>query len=418
MKMATHPRFVPSDELGLKPRVGLAKISKMGFDGVDLNPLWASLLTRLKADTTDAEAAMDLSLIAQLLGDQPTGFQLQELAINTKRLFRNPCVTSDPALRVLVFSAPSDMGGNVPIEFLLEDSDVEMHTVYVVPGQSLPEPLPQHDIAFVAIPDSDATFAALKEMEGHAQYWPRPVLNKPDAIQNLDRDRLCRLLTDVPNLVIPETVRADRVYLKDISTGIATIDELLSDGDFPLVIRPVGSQAGRGLARLESAADIEPYLADRSEDEFFLSTFVNYSGDDGQFRKYRVIFIEGRPYACHMAIGNEWKLWYLNAAMDGSPAKRQEEENFMRKFDTEFAARHAGALKEIASRIKLDYFGIDCAEADDGRLLIFEADVAMIVHDMDPPEVFPYKRPQMQKIFGAFRAMLHSRALTASAKAA
>ena len=39
-------------------------------------------------------------------------------------------------------------------------------------------------------------------------------------------------------------------------------------------------------------------------------------------------------------------------------------------------------------------------------LLIFEADNTAIVHDMDPPDLFPYKAPQMRKIFDAFAAML------------
>jgi len=38
--------------------------------------------------------------------------------------------------------------------------------------------------------------------------------------------------------------------------------------------------------------------------------------------------------------------------------------------------------------------------------LLFEADVAMIVHDMDPPDLFPYKAPQMKLVFEAFQAML------------
>jgi hypothetical protein len=29
---------------------------------------------------------------------------------------------------------------------------------------------------------------------------------------------------------------------------------------------------------------------------------------------------------------------------------------------------------------------------------------------MDPPDVFPYKVPQMRKVFDAFAAMLHHRA--------
>jgi hypothetical protein len=38
-------------------------------------------------------------------------------------------------------------------------------------------------------------------------------------------------------------------------------------------------------------------------------------------------------------------------------------------------------------------------------LLIFEADNTAIVHDMDSPDVFPYKVPQMRKVFEAFAAM-------------
>jgi hypothetical protein len=35
----------------------------------------------------------------------------------------------------------------------------------------------------------------------------------------------------------------------------------------------------------------------------------------------------------------------------------------------------------------------------------------MIVHRMDPPNIFPYKGPQMAKVFGAFEAMLRSKAV-------
>ena len=67
-------------------------------------------------------------------------------------------------------------------------------------------------------------------------------------------------------------------------------------------------------------------------------------------------------------------------------------------------------MSGIAERIGLDYFTVDCAETRCGSLLIFEADNTAIVHDMDPPEMFPYKPPQMRKIFDAFAAMLERRA--------
>ena len=64
----------------------------------------------------------------------------------------------------------------------------------------------------------------------------------------------------------------------------------------------------------------------------------------------------------------------------------------------------------MADRVGLDYFIVDCAENKDGKLLIFEADNTAVVHNMDLPEVFPYKPTQMRAIFEAFAAMLYRRA--------
>lgn len=90
----------------------------------------------------------------------------------------------------------------------------------------------------------------------------------------------------------------------------------------------------------------------------------------------------------------------------------------MRTFDFGFARRHATALAGLAERIGLDYFTIDCAENKRGDLLIFEADNTAVVHNMDSPELYPYKPPQMRKIFEAFSAMLVDRARSGRERAA
>jgi hypothetical protein len=100
---------------------------------------------------------------------------------------------------------------------------------------------------------------------------------------------------------------------------------------------------------------------------------------------------------------------YVNANMNESAAKRAEEERFMVDFDRDFGARHAAALDAIAERTGLDYLPFDCGETRDGKLLLFELGTNMIVHAMDPPDVFPYKRPQMVKVFAAFEDMLRRR---------
>ncbi|MEA6823152.1 hypothetical protein ONN95_23570, partial [Salmonella enterica subsp. enterica serovar Montevideo] len=126
----------------------------------------------------------------------------------------------------------------------------------------------------------------------------------------------------------------------------------------------------------------------------------------GLYRKYRLAMVDGKAYACHTAIADRWDIWYLNAYMAFSEEKRAEEALFMRDFDHAFAARHKRALDEMCHRVGLDYFIVDCAENQQGELLVFEADNTAVVHNMDSPDVFPYKPPQMRKIFAAFSAML------------
>jgi len=270
--------------------------------------------------------------------------------------------------------------------------------------------LPEHDLAIVALGESDENRPALDEIADMIQFWPRPVLNRPQRILDLSRERLHALLAEAPGLVMPMTMRIDRADLDAIGADEASLAAHLPDGAFPLIVRPVGSHAGLGLQKLDAPAAIETYLAERPEAQFYISRFVDYSGADGLFRKYRIVFIAGQPFACHMAISEQWMIYYLNANMKESAAKRGEEAHFMQAFDEDFARRHAAALAALASRVDLDYFGIDCAETKSGELLLFEADIAMIVHAMDDPAIFPYKPPQMRKLFDAFRAMLHRRA--------
>jgi hypothetical protein len=213
------------------------------------------------------------------------------------------------------------------------------------------------------------------------------------------------LLQSAPGLVMPVTIRVDRQSLDRVgNTDMVKLPAW--DGGFPIIVRPVDSQKGHGLAKLDDPGAIASYLRARPEDAFYVAPYVEYRGPDGQFRKYRIVLIGQRPYACHMAISNHWVVHYISAGMPESTAKRAEEARFFAGFDDGFARRHQDALAAIAKRLELEYVGIDCGETPEGELLIFEVDSGMTVHAMDPVDIFPYKRPQMHKVFRAFRQML------------
>ena len=94
----------------------------MAVAGIDLRPLWQKLIVRLIDGTIEPGEGLDLSLIAQLLGDKKAGLAIQDHILASHRLFRSPCAASKPRLRVLALAAATDIGSNTPIEFLLEQS--------------------------------------------------------------------------------------------------------------------------------------------------------------------------------------------------------------------------------------------------------------------------------------------------------
>jgi hypothetical protein len=373
--------------------LGLATLARMVFAGRDLAPLWSRLIEQATSDLTDASAMMDLATLALLTGDRAGGLGLQEQALIRQRLYRRPA--AGPAtLRLLAIAAPGDMMANTPVDFLLEGAPIELVTLYVSPGAELPNPLPDHDLAFLAVGESEANLPVLRALEPILAAWPKPLVNA-DArrISGLTRDGVCALVAGSPGLLAPIAERVDRAALADWSA-------------FPIIARPIGSHAGAGLAKFDDAGQVAAYLAEQAAERFYVSPFIDYAGPDGLFRKQRIALIEGRPFLCHHAVSAHWMVHYMNAAMLDEPANRAEEARMMQTFDDDFAVRHRAAFDALAARIGLDYFAIDCGETKDGRLLLFEADVAMIVHDMDPIDLFPYKKPQMRKVFAAFEAML------------
>ena len=388
-------------------RIGIAKLTTSAFAGEELVNLATRLLISLSINPQDAGALMDLSFIEQLKGNHEVGLEYQAMALEISQVYQSQ-TAKEGGLRLLALAAPIHMGGNLPIEFLLENSNIGITYLYVLPGMPLPDPLPEHDLAYIVAPgDTDFMRAFLQDIESRVANWPVPVFCQPQFIAGLERDELCETLKGIPGLVSPTTVRCCREDFQALGTGETQLSEMLSGYHLPVLVRPVGSHAGRDLVLLEHIDEVKNYLQQCPNEELFLTQFIDYRSQDGLFRKYRIAIVDGKPFASHMAISNQWAIWYLNAGMLESKEKRLEEQQFMESFDTKFAARHKDSLAALVERIGLEYFGIDCAETRDGKLIIFEGDNALLIHDMDPKQIFPYKSAQMQKIFTAFEKMLN-----------
>jgi phosphoserine aminotransferase len=276
---------------------------------------------------------------------------------------------------------------------------------FVTEGGCRLEAVPEHDLLFVGIADSDANRDLLRALATRLKTWHKPVLNAPQYLPSTGRDAASHLLQGIPNLLAPVTRRVLRAQLRAVAGGNVPLVELALGGEFPVIVRPVDSQAGLNLRKISNALEIDAYLNDVPDAEFFIAPFIDYSDDQGHFRKIRLALIDGEPFVCHMAVSSHWMIHYVNAGMYEHDWKRREEAQFMNGFQT-FVRKHKAALCAISERMKLEYLVMDCAQTRSGDLLVFEIDHGGVVHAMDVESLFPYKNAHINKAQQAFRALL------------
>jgi len=390
----------------MPPLIGFAALMRQVFEKIDLKPIAAELTARAEADPHDANALLDLSTILQLSLQHDLAMQMQAEALSTQRIFRLSAAQQPARIRLLALMGAGDLLSNTPIECLVERSDIALDLLYISEVADIPDQVPDHDVLFIAIGESQENIPLLQALAPLRELWPRPLLNSPERIAELSRDCTCQLLGNITGLVMPPAIRVTRHDLLKISDQQLALSERLAHTSFPVIIRPLDSHAGRGLERILQPIELKGYCENSLENEFYISQFIDYRSADGQFRKYRIVLIEGVPFVCHLAISSHWMIHYLNAGMADSAEKRAEEARCFATFEHDFAQRHALALQQIYQRMGLDYVGIDCAEMPNGELLIFEVDSNMIVHAFDSIELFSYKAQQMNKVFSAFRSLL------------
>ena len=389
--MAATVRIDPS--LQPIPAADPAGFVRHAFEGGDLKPLIQERLASLAPGAAGASGLMELGTLYQLAGDRVRALECQRMALASGRLYRWDQAAPE-GLKVLMLVTAGDLMTNTPLELMVEGRGMQVTRLYLDAASPLPQAVPDHDLAVMAVSESDESRPLLERLVGIEALWPRPMLNRADQVLQLARDALYHRLEGAPGVIIPPTLRLTRTEL------------IASQIPLPMILRPVGSHAGKALEKIDTPDALVAYLSAEPAERLYASPFVDYAGPDGLFRKYRIAVFDGAPFVCHMAVSGHWMVHYLNAGMAEDPAKRAEEQAAMEGFDEGFARRHAAAFAALHERLGLGYFAIDCAETPDGGLLIFEADVAMIVHDLDPADLYPYKKVQMKKVFDAFEGLL------------
>jgi len=386
-----------------KPLIGLAELMSRVFNGENLSFVGQELLSR--SHQGDAHALLDLSILLQLQHQKDVGLALQREALKQQQLFELHNKYNS-TLKLLAIYTSGDLMTNTPLEFLAQGAGFSLQILYV--GEELPplQKIPDHDIAIIAVSELDRNSKALTLIEKLLPKLKSPLINNPLNIKRLARDKISRSIENSDAIEIPLTLRYTKTQLLSDNSLYGHVESTKYNIDFPIIIRPVDSHAGQGLEKITHHSQLSHYLADTKNNHFFVAKYIDYQDADRQYRKYRVMFIDKKPFIAHMAISDHWMIHYLNAGMLESAEKRFIEAQVIGNFEQDFAKRHQRAFEQLNQAVDLEYFGIDCAETKEGKLLVFETCASLNIHAMDCEKTFPYKKPQMQKIFDAFLQML------------
>src|SRR5208337_872626 len=97
-----------------EPLIGLAKIMRLIFSGIDLAPLGKQLVARAEKGTgnLDANAFMDLFSILLLRGDRELAMAMQAQALALQQIFTPPTAAGSAAIRLLAIMAAGDLMAN------------------------------------------------------------------------------------------------------------------------------------------------------------------------------------------------------------------------------------------------------------------------------------------------------------------
>jgi tetratricopeptide (TPR) repeat protein len=353
-------------------------------------------------DPDDADAHLAAAEIAHTLGDDAVAAPHLRAALALRRRYEEPAAPG--AIRVVALFAPVPWTSHAPLDLIADRRRVALIRLYLDGDDAAVPPLPDYDIVFTAMSESEGARAAIEAAARFVASQPAPVVNRPQNLARLARPALPGVLAGVPGCLAPQAQRCDAERLHATAPSAADVAGL----PFPLVIRPVDAHGGKGLVRLDDAGDLHAYLVNAVAARFDLARYVDCRGADGWYRKYRVIVIDGRPYPYHLAFADDWMVHYERGATRDHRWMQEEEAAFVRDPQRVFPDWEA-TFTAIAAAVGLDYVGFDCARTAGGEVLVFEADPASWVHAHDAAQA-PHRARAVAAIGDALATMLERRA--------
>jgi len=377
------------------------------LDEGDVDGARAAFATALERDPGQREAYRGLAIAYERAGAYAEADRAWHSGFPDGSIAIAPYRGAGPPVRVLFVAAA--IGGNIPIQHLLDDRVFEVATL-VAESYAESTVLPPHDVVLNVIGDADRSARALALAERALRRTNAPVVNRPSVVRETGRVANARRFAALEGVVAPRIAAYRRAEL----LGDDGPRRLEAAGfGWPLLVRAPGYHTGEHFARVDEPAALAGALSALPSEDVLAIAFADTRRPDGSWAKYRVMVVDGTPYPLHLAIGPHWKVHYFTAGMADNAAYREEERAFLNDMPGTLGTQAVAALERIAGAIGLDYFGIDFALDREGRVVVFEANATMVISGAHRDPRWSYRRVAIDRVAEAVRTMLTTRAARA-----
>jgi hypothetical protein len=228
-------------------------------------------------------------------------------------------------------------------------------------------------LIFNQISDVDTHVGALQRCVQLCAQINAPVINHPRYVMQTARDRVAGTLQNIDGVIMPRTFRFQPRSPQEVM-------KFASDKDigFPYIVRVAGDHQGKSMVRLDHPDDFPAmHVLPLDGRDFYLTEYVDYRAEDGFYHKQRIVVVDGEPILRHSLYRDDW---IVHANSRAFMLQRESWDDDKARYDRlsgEVLPQLRPAIDEITSRLKLEYFGIDCNLRPDGQMLIFEANANM-----------------------------------------
>lgn len=228
-------------------------------------------------------------------------------------------------------------------------------------------------LVFNQIADVDTHRGALERCNELCNQLDSAVINHPQHVLNTSRDLVSKNLQGIPGVIMPRTQRfqprsPDEVFSRAASENF----------EFPFIIRVAGHHGGKSMIKVSSREDNDALHALPFDGRsFYITEYIDLQDGRGLYHKQRIAVIDGEPLLRHAMYYSDWKIHSGARAFMMARDSWEAELVYFDRYDKELLPPMRSAIDEITRRLRLEYYGIDCALQPDGRMIVFEANANM-----------------------------------------